>query len=89
MSTNGTESTNSTESREGTMRHWSDVYGRDVSALEMMAGAHYADQSLERYLEQQYRELDAENPAGGWDEPPTPREIIGWALQIIDEASGL
>lgn len=87
MSTNGTESTNSTESREGTMRHWSDVYGRDVSALDMMAGAHYADQSLEQYLEQQYRELGAENPE--WGEPPTPREIVGWALQIIDEASGL
>ena len=89
MSTNGTESTNSTESREGTMRHWSDVYGRDVSALEVMAMARDAEQSLEDFLGRQYAELHAENPDGGWDEPPTPREIVGWALQIIDEASGL
>lgn len=72
-----------------TVTHWSDVFGRDVNARDVLAMAHSAGESLGAFLAREYAELATENPDSGWEEPPTARELAAWAAQIIGEAGGL
>ncbi len=72
-----------------TVTHWSDVFGRDVSARDVLAMAHSAGESLGAFLAREYAELATANPDGGWGEPPTEQELAAWAAQIMEEATGL
>jgi len=66
--------------------HWSEVYGRDISANDIVSEAKRKGISVEALLRQWYHELGEENPNGGWDEANQP-DFAALARQIVTEAT--
>lgn len=63
------------------MRHWKDVLRSDLTAPDLVQAARACGLSLAAYMDQVYRQMDAENPC---DDPAPDFEAL--ARQVEQEA---